>query len=380
MEGKGFWEDEFTKKVKLISGVNSKIAAEIGTDLKYRLEKEEETWYDPFARNLPYSLNFNNKARLVKEALERVKLLSKIYNESQRIKTNPLYKPKEGKTPLPDITPESLYELVGKETGPIGKEQIQRTLPERYPEISEIPYIPNLFEVNPLRDLLDHKSKKLFYHPGIKGYDLHKKQPVSFGKHNVMVLHSSPKNGARHAAVLIRKLTDPVSYEWYDSHGTSFNNPKSEFYDDRDKIMKIIGTSPYTYNLHTHQRHAGICKALASLRATRPDLTSGEYHIDLSRSIAKFVGNPRNKIENQDIYSMGVDPSTSDLVPSRNFIDKSRQQSSRDIMKFHLTNLPNTFRLNPDGTTATSQADVFAPFVVNTVAKKFKDITGIKLF
>ena len=381
MEGKGYWEDEFTQKSKLIPGVNSKIAAEIGTDLKYRLEKEFPTKYNPFSK-LPYFINFNNKARLVKEALDKVKELSDEYNEQKyskfsRIKRRPsltrLINPVSTRRSL---TPQQLYEISGRVTGRLGKE-VQRTLPERYPEITDLLQTPNLFGYTTrLIGNTNLKENRKLLHPGIKFYDLSKEQPISWGKYNVLLL-GSPK----HTSVLIRKLTDPISYEWYDPQGKSYTHPRSSFLPFVSKIFKLVGKSPVSINTIRHQDHAALCHALSIFRSLRPDLTNQEYHDDIEQKVANIINNPQSYVGNQETYFIHEDPITRisdynlDTTELTSTIP-SRSRIRRHIESGHLRDIAYP---NDNPSFLTSYADtVITPYVSSMFLNKFSITPDIK--
>jgi hypothetical protein len=377
MEGKGFWEDEFNTKVKLIPGVNPLIAANIGTDLKYRLENAPRTWYDPFARNLPYSLNVSRKAKLVKEALDKVKELSDEYNSRPRY--NPLRRRSPVRTKgkqfrkLKPPTPQELYERSGRVTGRLGQE-VQRTLPVRYPEIRDIPYIPRLFPLdnNPVHlTAADIFKNEKHLKEGIKHYRLDgmTNKPIAWGKYNT-ILVSAPE----HIGVLFRRLTDPISYEFYDSHGRSFNNVRSSFNPYRDKLYEIIGDSPIRYNHITHQQNSILCRTLALIRSSRPDLTNQEYHNDLNNKITNIVNDITSRVDNQDTYYMSLD---SDNTKDQDYISNT-VDSTRKLMQEHLGTDTEDFLRNPEGTFVTSYADtVITPYVGNLMIERARTTPGM---
>ena len=210
---------------------------------------------------------------------------------------------------------------------------------------------------------------------GIKQYDLTYRQPISFGRYNTIIVHSED-----HAAVLFRKLTDPVSYEFYDAHGLSFDNPRSDFYPYRARFYRIIRGSPVTFNAIRHQNYAGLCQALSILRATRPDLTNQEYHDDIQRVVTDIVNNPQSNVEDQETFFMHnnatgpEDPLNRVALPT-NF-------TSRQRILEHINQGPENDRIAVPGEPSnTSYADVvIAPFVVNTVLSRIANIPNIEYY
>jgi hypothetical protein len=376
MEGKGFWEDEFTEKAKLIPGVNSKIAAEIGTDLKYRLMQSPRTWYDPFSRSLPYSLNISRKAKLVKEALDKVKELSDDYNRQQR--ASMFMKPRKI-TSDPRVTqlltPQQFYETRGRVTGRLGQE-VQRTLPQRYPELTNLTYAGDIFsDNNTVLAVTNIRNNRRHLRDGIKQYDLTYRQPISFGRYNTIIVLSKD-----HAGVLFKKLTDPVSYEFYDAHGLRFDDPRSDFYPYRARFYRIIRGSPVTFNAIRHQNYAGLCVALSMLRASRPDLTNQEYHDDLQRVVTNIVNNPQSNVENQETFF--IHNNARGPANPLNRIALPTNFTSRQRILQHINQGPDNDLIPVEGEPSdTSYADVVvAPFVVNSVLNRIAGIPDIDYY
>ena len=186
----------------------------------------------------------------------------------------------------------------------------------------------------------------------VKLHELRSGAPIPWGRYNVVLLGSTPRRIGNdfvgHAGVLIRNLTDPITYTFYDPHGKSFEDPKSEFYQNRKQIQDIIGTHAIDINSCKHQSEAPICALLSNYRATRKDLTNKEYDKELTDFLTAIVNDRKSKLEikNFPIYSR-YNPAGEPLESKRS-VDYINPNSdhTREIFKRLLTTGTN-IRDNP---------------------------------
>lgn len=353
--GGGFYENEYNRRANLIPGVNQKLLAEIGTDLKYRLENSMST--SGIIRNVMSAFNIKTqKDVLVDEAIEK---LTKLSN-----KVNNLPEGEPPLTPLyPTVTEPArkryaryLYNKEGKVTGPYGKQIVREHAP-KYDPITGLDTPHNYMKIP--RSGIYHM---LPYPEGFKSIIINSwdvTKPIEWGKFNaiiVKVILESERSG--HVGVLIRNLTDPISYAFYDSQGKGWKNPTSEFYRFREKLNKIVGNAKVSFNESEHQCFAPLCQSFAKIRITYPDLTNEEYNQKLIETAKKIVTDPKMTVNPVVPYFYARDSSGEEVeVTLRN---------NRKTMKTFLDkNVPK--QLTIDDYDLRGADVVYAPLIANKV-------------
>jgi hypothetical protein len=303
LRGGGEYETQYSRRANAIPNVNKRLLAEIGTDLKYRLESlPSSKWTSPFLK--PFGIKTRKQA-LVDEAIATLTRLSQEYNNRNRIELiregdqtwyyNPLTEQTTWDNPARPMT-----ELVeaSKTTGPLGKRVVRENIP-KYAPIEKFKADRELYSRNhnkftmpkKLYDLIYGNYPKDFGFINLNEYEIG--DPVEWKKFNTIFIraHYADKRTG-HVGVLIRNLTEPLSYTWYDSHGTNWRNPNSFFYPDREELDSIVGYSPVDFNGIKHQCNTGICKAFAQVRATYGDLSNIEYDRELKRVAREIAADP----------------------------------------------------------------------------------------
>jgi hypothetical protein len=315
LEGKGYWEDEYNRRANLIPGVNQRLLAEIGTDLKHRLKKLFSSKLTaPFLN--PFGIDTRKEA-LVKEALAT---LTRLSGES-KIKSQEIvvgnemwfYNPLTQETSWDDPQ-KSMEQLIqeSKTTGPLGKPVVRENLP-KYAPITSLDPRGIYSDSRKLRELIRDPYPKEF-----KRIDLNtfvQGTPIPWGKFNTVFIEASddlinnPLGG--HVGVLIRNLTEPISYSWYDSHGTSWRNPRTFFYQWRNILDSIVGDSQVNFNDVQHQCTTQLCQSFAKIRATYSNLTNQEYDQELRRTAQQIANDPNfevvNNVNTPTILRVGPD-------------------------------------------------------------------------
>ena len=301
LTGKGYWENEYNRRANLIEGVNQRLLAEIGTDLKNLLSKLPSSKYTaPFLK--PFGIDTRKEA-LVKEAIAT---LTRLTNESPRRGLerhtegedvwfyNPVTKESFWEDQLPERT---LAEKIAdsRTTGRLGQPVVRENLPKYKPISGLTASSDTVYGYNsPLvRTKTPKQFKTLILNDGING-------PIPWGKFNtVFIVGREPGRPADgHVGVLIRHLTDPISYSWYDSHGTSWRNARTFFYRWREILDRIVGDSPVNFNDVVHQCNSYLCQTFAKIRATYANLTNEEYAEELRRTAQQIANDPAFPVEN----------------------------------------------------------------------------------
>jgi hypothetical protein len=335
--GKGFFEDEYNRRANLIPNVNQKLLAEIGTDLKYRLEKSLPT---TGIRNILSQFNIKTRKEvLVDEAIAKLTSLNN--------KVNNLPKGEPPLTPLyPTVTEpirkkyaRYLYNKDGKVTGTYGKEVVREHAP-KYDPITGLNAPYNYFKHHetidynpdevPVADrpiyhtIKDPEGFKTIY---INSFDF--TTPIPWGKFNAVFVKVRIGNEG-HVAVLIRNLTDPISYAFYDSHGRGWRHPTSDYYRFREKLDKIVGNAQVSFNDSQHQCFAPLCQSFTKIRITYPDLTNEQYNQKLIETAKRIVNDPKMKFSsvigipglNRNLEQIPLNINNNRAV-MKNFLDKN---------------------------------------------------------
>lgn len=275
MQGKGYWEDYFNEEVEKIPNLNKRIAAEVGADLKHRLEKAPKTaYYHGF-----YSLVGKKtlKEKLVDEALATIKRLSMQRHSEELVQQS-------------------------RVTGKYGKE-VKRDLPPQFEPITRVRYFPDMYKTNESFSHIEYPKefRKLTLNNWTEG------TPIPWGKFNTIFVQGHvPGTEFSHIAVLIRNMTSPISYTWYDSHGTSWRDLNSYFYPFRSKLNSIVGTSDVDFNTHKHQCNAPLCASFVKVRATYPALDNDEYNNILREAAVRIASTNEIPLSQQYVPLMTV--------------------------------------------------------------------------
>lgn len=348
--GKGFFEGEYNRRANLIPNVNQKLLAEIGTDLKYRLEKSIPT---TGIRNILSQFNIKTRKEvLVDEAIAKLTSLSNKVNNLP-----------EGEPPLTPLYPtvtepvrkryaRYLYNKDGKVTGPYGKEVVREHAPKYDPITSlDVPYdyFKSSFPYNTFKYPEEFKGILInSWNPNI---------PIrQWGKFNaIFVAVTNPAIRRGHIGVLIRNLTDPISYAFYDSHGKGWRNPTSSFYNFRDKLDQIIGNAEVSFNDSVHQCNSPLCQTFAKIRITYPDLTNEQYNQKLIETAERLVNDSKMKFGSLNIPVRNISTGEIHNEPVKN---------SRTLMKaFIRKNMPHS--LSREGNTYLGPDAVYTPLIAN---------------
>ena len=342
LSGSGQWEKEYYAKANIIPHVNQRLLAEIGTDLKHRLADLPSSKYTaPFLS--PFGID-TRKGALVKEALATLERLSKISLEHPTISGVQSYQ-EDGRTLYYNpLNRESTLERPGRPieelvqesrvTGPLGK-PVVRDNPPKYGTIGYVDTTDIFNEIQPrklqparFRDIMDIEYPKAF-----KLYQLetYAGEPIEWKKFNTIFIKANyPDTPSGHVGVLIRNLTNPISYTWYDSHGLGWRDPRSYFYRSRDILNRIVGDAEVDFNGREHQCNTLLCQSFAKIRATYPNLTNEQYDQELKRTARRIADDP-------DFYISAAFPvMRSPLlgqVPRR--LPELSNQNIRDTMRAH---------------------------------------------
>ena len=272
--GNGFWEQQFINHVRReISDVNQTLFAQIQTDLKHRLAQQFKT----FGGFIPFS----NKQKLVDEAISTLKRLNNSLKE-QTTTTNPLHSEQARQTAI------ELYESQGKVTGPIGNRPIIRENPPQFPELTRMKTLsPDVHTDNykPIIDLFDHKNYFKSIH--INSFD--RKGFLQWGKFNTIYITVRDPQGNGHVGALIRRLTEPISYRFYDPHGKSWNEQTSLYYPHRTKLNSIVDGHNVDFNSFPHQCALPLCVMYTAARVTFPNLSNIEYDNIITNIITRLA-------------------------------------------------------------------------------------------
>jgi hypothetical protein len=320
LTGKGYWEDEYNRRANLIPGVNQRLLAEIGTDLKNRLSKLYSSKFTaPFLK--PFGIDTRKEA-LVKEAIAT---LTRLTNENPRKgfervtegKETWLYNPVTKQSFWEDELPErTLAEKIAdsRTTGRLGQPVVRENLP-KYKPITELTADATTVYTrdSPLiKTDYPKQFKVISLNEGING-------PIPWGKFNtVFVKAHHPGARSGHVAVLIRNLTDPISYTWYDSHGTSWRDEGTHFYRWREILNRIVGDSPVNFNDVEHQCNNSLCQTFAKIRATYANLTNEQYAEELRRTAEQIARDPTFYVENIGMPLIGPNREVEAYAPVRN--------------------------------------------------------------
>ena len=356
MNGSGKWEDEYNIRANKIPYVNQKLLAEIGTDLKHRLAYlPSSKWTSPILTPLGMK---TRKEILVDEAIQT---LTELTNK----RTLPLPKELTNKVIVNPLhtSGTDLYKNYGKVTGKYGK-QVRREEPPKYSKVDTLADYHDIYNDSTIFNQLPYTEG--FNVININKYNLNK--PIAWGKFNaVFVLGARPKARSGHAAVLIRNLTDPISYTWYDSHGyeDGWNNINSSFYYAKDKLNQIINGYEVDFNDVNHQCSAPLCQSFAKIRITYPNLSNTEYDEMLIATANEIAREPH-------LYT------TTFPVPFRKSgTDERRVVNIENIQKEMLTHLsPKEYKVeqNPERIAAkkegfdSQKADVvYTPIIANKI-------------
>lgn len=273
--GGGFWEQQFINHVRReISDVNQTLFAQIQTDLKHRLAQQFKT----FGGFIPFS----NKQKLVDEAISTLKRLNNSLKE-QTTTTNPLHSEQVRQTAI------ELYESQGKVTGPIGNRPIIRENPPQFPELTRMKTLsPDVHTDNykPIIHPFDHKNYFKSIH--INSFDT-RRGFLQWGKFNTIYITVSDPQGNGHAGALIRRLTEPISYRFYDPHGKSWNERTSFYYPYRAKLNSIVDGHNVDFNSFPHQCALPLCVMYTAARVTFPNLSNIEYDNIITNIITRLA-------------------------------------------------------------------------------------------
>jgi len=303
LSGGGYWEDEYNRRANLIPGVNQKLLAEIGTDLKHRLARLMTT---KFVRPLSIFGVKTNKERLVTEALDTLTRLSIqsnphptpgvetcISNTNSPGETyyyNPLNNNTTWEHPINPARP--IEELVqeSRTTGRLGH-PIIRDNPPKYRPITQIDP-RGIFdtESSEFKSILHLPFPSEFKYIQIQNYVIG--TPIPWGKFNTVFISGRHPDQYGHVGVLIRNLTNPISYTWYDSHGTSWRQDFSFFNPWQEQLDSIVGNADVNFNDSVHQCSSSLCKSFAKIRATYPNLTNEQYNQELKQTAQQIANNP----------------------------------------------------------------------------------------
>jgi len=369
MEGCGKWEDEYNIRANRIPNVNQKLLAEIGTDLKHRLASlPSSNWTSSI---LSLAGKKTRKETLVDEAINT---LTELTNKRSLPFSKKLTFGETTINPL-HTTGTDLYEKYGKVTGKYGK-QVFRDAPPKYRKMDNM--LVDFHDMyNDASDFHEIPNTMGFNSIYINEFDLNK--PIAWGKFNaVFVTGTQPTHTIGHMAVLIRNLTDPISYTWYDSHGykDGWNNPRSYFYFARDTLNHIVNGYKVDFNDVEHQCTSPLCQSFAKIRITYPNLSNQQYDEMLLASAREIANNP-------EIYN------TTFPVPFRKRGTKESRivniENMQDEMKHHL-DPEHKPEPNPDRTAAEKEgfysrkadvlytpviaSKVFQPLVINPYRDK----------
>jgi len=256
--GGGYWEDEFITRVREeIPNVNQTLFANIQTDLKHRLAREFKTWGG--------FLPFSNKKRLVNEAIETLRRLNNLLTAGT---INPLFAPQ---------TATQLYESQGLITGPIGDNYVRRENPPQYPFIERMKTLPaDVYNVNYNPTMQPEDQKEYFKSIVINTFNP-RTDILRWGKFNTIYVIVRDPEGIGHVGALIRRLTEPISYIFYDPHGKSWNERTSSYFPYRTKLNTIVDGHDVDFNSFPHQCALPLCAMYSAARATFPHLSNIEY-------------------------------------------------------------------------------------------------------
>jgi hypothetical protein len=273
--GGGFWEQQFINHVRReISDVNQTLFAQIQTDLKHRLAQQFKT----FGGFIPFS----NKQKLVDEAVNTLKRLNNSLKE-QTTTTNPLHSEQAPQTAT------ELYESQGKVTGPVGNRPIIRENPPQFSSMTTMQTLPaNVYNVDYNPSFKPNDQKEYFKSIYINSFDT-KKGMLQWGKFNTIYIIVYDPEGNGHVGALIRRLTEPFSYIFYDPHGKSWNNPTSLFFSYRTKLNSIVDGHNVDFNSFPHQCALPLCAMYSAARATFPHLSNIEYDNIIINTITRVA-------------------------------------------------------------------------------------------
>jgi len=365
LEGKGYWEDEYNRQANLIPGVNQRLLAEIGTDLKHRLKKLYSSKLTaPFLK--PFGFDTRKEA-LVKEALATLTRLNENYAlPGQAFVENTKKVLGRERTQKEEVNPKKSLEQLLEEsrtTGPLGK-PIVRENPPKYAPITSLSSKGIYYDSRRLREIkrdpYPKEFKRIYLNTFVPG------TPIPWGKFNTVFLAGFNDSGnGGHIGVLIRNLTEPISYTWYDSHGTSWRNPRTYFYQWRNILDGIVGNSQVNFNDVQHQCSTELCQTFAKIRATYPNLTNEEYDQELRRTAQQIANDPNfrvvNNINTPTILRLGPNLTR----PSRFYPIENMKEA---LQTYSGTNLP----VIGIGQTGYAPGDVFAaPLVAQKVEQDF---------
>ena len=304
IKGKGRWEDEYNREANRIPGVNQRLLAEIGTDLKHRLSELGTT-----RLTAPFLSLFGIETRkeaLVREALATLRRLSDEFNQTVRPENIRViqddgeiwyFNRVTNRSTWEDPRGRTLEQLIAasRTTGPLG-EAVVRENPPKYAPITSLEP-EGIFDQNSekFQRVINSPFPKEFKLINLNNFD--PATPIPWGKFNTVFIEGNDGT-VGHVGVLIRNLTDPISYTFYDSNAQSWRIRGTFFNPWRRILDGIVGDAEVNFNDSRHQCDSYLCKTFARIRATYPELTNEQYNVELIRTARAIASNPNFPISN----------------------------------------------------------------------------------